>query len=105
MILLVCKQEALHIIKKEEHLISQVNVSSINGFDTLSMLKSVYFFIANTNKVDNSKMIAMSLRTFITKVLFFILSTSFLLQDWRTTLTSNIPIRNYIISVFIKQEN
>jgi len=36
------------------------------------MLKSVYFFIASTNKVESNKMIAMSLRTFKIKVLFFI---------------------------------
>ena len=58
--------------KKEEHSIRQVNVTSKNRLDTLSMLKSVYFFIANTSKVESNKMIAMSLRTFIIKVLVFI---------------------------------
>lgn len=43
-----------------------------NSDDTLSKLMSVYFSIANTNKVESNKMIAMSLRTFITKVLVFI---------------------------------
>jgi len=33
---------------------------------------SVYFFIANTNKVDSSKMIEMRFKTFIIKVLVFI---------------------------------
>jgi len=72
MILFVCKQTSLHIIKKEEHSILQVNVASKIGDDTLSKQKSVYFFIANTNKVDSSKIIEINLSTFIIKDLNFI---------------------------------
>lgn len=36
------------------------------------MMKSVYFFIANTSKAESNKMMAMSFKTFIIKVLFFI---------------------------------
>ena len=45
-----------------------------NSVDTLSVLKSVYFFIANTNEVESNKMIATSLKTLMIKVLVFILS-------------------------------
>jgi len=63
-------------------------MSPLKGFDTL--LKSVYFFIANTNKVDSSKMIAMRYKTFITKVLVFIII--YLLSYWlEATLISNVP--------------
>ena len=52
---------------------SQVNVSSNKiRIDTLSVLKSVYFFIANTSKVESSKMTSMNFKTFIIKVLVFI---------------------------------
>ena len=44
--------------KKEEHSIRQVNVTSKNRLDTLSMLKSVYFFIANTIKIESNQIIA-----------------------------------------------
>ena len=35
-------------------------------------MMSVYFFIANTSNVESNKMIAMSFKTFIIKVLIFI---------------------------------
>ena len=57
--------------------------------DTLDM-QSVYFFRANTNKVDSSKIIEMYLRTFIIKVLVFIILPPFL-KEKRTTLTLNVP--------------
>ena len=59
--------------KKRGTFVSQVNTTSKNGLDTLSVQKSesVYFFIANTSKVEINKMIATSFRTFITKVLVF----------------------------------
>ena len=69
----------------------QVNVAPINRHDTLSMLKSVYFFIASTSKVDSSKIIEMYLRTFIIKVLVFIILPPFLIQDRMATLTLNVP--------------
>ena len=55
--------------KKEEHL-NSVNVTSKIWVDTL--LKSVYFFIANTSKVRSNKMIHVYLKTFIIKVLILI---------------------------------
>ena len=50
--------------------------------DTLDM-QSVYFFRANTNKVDSSKIIDNDFKTFKIKVLVFILSTSFLKRKKR----------------------
>ena len=89
--------------KKEEHSIRQVNVASKNRLDTLSMLKSVYFFIANTSKVESNKMIAMSFRTFIIKVLVFIniylLSFSRLEDDTHIKCSYN----NYTIIAFLYQ--
>ena len=59
--------------KKEEHLISQVNVASkLFELTLYQCWKSVYFFIASTNKVESNKMIAMSFKTFKIKVLVFI---------------------------------
>lgn len=53
-----------------------MNVTSIKGFDTLSMLMSVFFdgyiLIANTSKVESSKMKQMSLSNFRINVLIFI---------------------------------
>ena len=75
MLLLVCKQENLHKIKKEEHSILQVNVASKKlSIDTQSEMKECHIFIAITNKVRSNKMIAIRRRTFIIKVLFFIVS-------------------------------
>ena len=73
--------------------------------DTLSLLKSAYFFIANTNKVESNKMIAMSFRTFIIKVLIFIFI--YLLSFSRLEDDTHIKCscQNYIISKFIKQAN
>ena len=65
--------------------------------DTLDM-QSVYFFRANTNKVDSSKIIEMYLRTFITKVLVFIILPPFL-KEKRTTLTLNVPI-NIVTNIY-----
>ena len=73
MLLLVCKEENLHIIKKEEHLISQVNAASkYLGLTLDQSWESVYIFITKTNRVESNKMIEMSFRTFIIKVLVFI---------------------------------
>ena len=46
MLLLVCKQELLHIIKKEEHLIMQVNVASKNDLESLThkMIECLFFY-------------------------------------------------------------
>ena len=73
--------------------------------DTLSLLKSAYFFIANTNKVESNKMIAMSFRTFIIKVLVFIFI--YLLSFSRLEDDTHIKCscQNYITSKFIKQAN
>ena len=72
MLLLVCKQENLHKIKKEEHSILQVNVASKKfSVDTQSEMRECHIFIAITNKVRSNKMIAIRRRTFIIKVLFF----------------------------------
>ena len=65
--------------------------------DTLDM-QSVYFFRANTNKVDSSKIIEMYLRTFIIKVLVFIILPPFL-KEKRMTLTLNVPI-NIITNIY-----
>ena len=65
--------------------------------DTLNM-QSVYFFRANTNKVDSSKIIEMYLRTFIIKVLVFIILPPFL-KEKRMTLTLNVPI-NIITNIY-----
>ena len=60
------------------------------------MLKSVYFFIANTNKVDSNKMIVMNLRNFKIKVFVFIIIYLPSIIEWRTTLTLNVPnVFNY----------
>ena len=40
-------------------------------------MMSVYFFIANTSKVESNKMMQMSLRTFIIKVFIFIIIAYF----------------------------
>ena len=55
-------------------------------------MQSVYFFRANTNKVDTSKIIEMYQRTFIIKVLVFIILPPFL-KEKRMTLTLNDPIK------------
>ena len=69
------------------------------------MLKSVYFFIANTSKVESNKMIAMSFRAFIIKVFVFIniylLSLSRLEDDTHI----KCSYQNYLISVALKQAN
>ena len=65
--------------------------------DTLDM-QSVYFFRANTNKVDSSKIIEMYLKTFIIKVLVFIILPPFL-KEKRTTLTLNVPI-DIILNIY-----
>ena len=75
-----------------------MNVILNKSGDTLQM-QSVYFFNANTNKVDSSKIIEMYLRTFITKVLVFIILPPFL-KEKRTTLTLNVPI-NIITSIYL----
>ena len=50
MISLVCKQENLHKIKKEEHLILQVNVASKKlSVDTQSEMRECHIFIAITH--------------------------------------------------------
>ena len=61
-------------------------------------MQSVYFFRANTNKVDSSKIIEMYLRTFIIKVLVFIILPPFL-KEKRMTLTLNVPIK-IIINIY-----
>ena len=65
---------------------------------------SVYFFIASTNKVESNKMIAMRFKTFIIKVFVFINIYLLSVKDWRTTLTSNVPINNYTIYLLSIQE-
>lgn len=77
----------------------RANVSLDNEFDTQSL--SVYFFIASTNKVDNNIIIAMRFKTLIIKFLVFILSTPFLFENRRLTLTSNVPYENYISLIII----
>lgn len=57
------------------------------------------FFRANTNKVDSSKIIEMYLRTFIIKVLVFIILSPFL-KEKRPTLTLNFPI-NIITNIYL----
>ena len=62
-------------------MILQVNVIlRIFCFWHLSMLMSVYFFIANTSKVESNKMIAMRFKTFMIKVFVFI--NIYLLSYW-----------------------
>ncbi len=46
--------------------------SHFKVLDTQSMLNECHFFIAKTNKVRSNKLIAISLNTFIIKVLIFI---------------------------------
>ena len=55
-------------------------------------MQSVYFLRANTNKVDSSKIIEMYLRTFIIKVLVFIILPPFL-KEKMMTLTLNVPVK------------
>ena len=62
-----------------------------NKVDTQSEMMSVYFFIANTNKVDSNKMMHMSFRTFKIKVLIFIIIYLLSIIEWRMTLTLNVP--------------
>ena len=104
MLLWICKKN-LHKIKKRNIWIRKW-MSPLNiWIDTLSLLKSAYFFIANTNKVESNKMIAMSFRTFIIKVLIFIFI--YLLSFSRLEDDTHIKCscQNYIISKFIKQAN
>ena len=60
--------------KSEENSIPQVNVASYLKvrFDTYSSLNECQFFITTIITIRSDKMIEMSLRTFIIKVLFFI---------------------------------
>jgi len=66
-------QGNLHKIKKETFSFCELNVY-LNKFrcDTYSNANECHFFITATNKDRRNKMIAMYLRTFIIKILFFI---------------------------------
>lgn len=81
--------------KKEEHLILQVNVASIIELGTQSKIRhsntSVYFFIANTNKVESNKMMQINFKTFKIKVLIFILIYLLSILRLEATLTLNVP--------------
>jgi len=80
-------------------------MSPLNEFDTLSMLKSVYFFIANTSKVESNKIIQMRFKTLTIKVFIFIYIYLLSFLDRRMTLTLNVPIYNYTISKLYEQSN
>ena len=72
--------------------------------DTQSEMKECHIFIAITNKVRSNKMIAIRRRTFIIKVLFFIVS---LLSFTRLENDTHIKCsyQNYTISKLIIQAN
>ena len=81
MLLLVCKQENVHKVKKRNIRFCKW-MSPLKNFsiDTHSEMKECHIFIAITNKVRSNKMIAIRRRTFIIKVLFFISIPPFFLK-------------------------
>ena len=74
-ILLVCKQENLHKIKKGNIQFWFVEcLPQLKLCGHLSHRLKCHFFITATNKDRSDKMIAMYLRTFIIKILLFIIT-------------------------------
>ena len=103
MLLLVCKQENLHKIKKRNIRFCKWMSPLKLSIDTQSEMKECHIFIAITNKVRSNKIITIRRRTFIIKVLFFIV---FLLSFTRLEDDTHIKCsyKNYSKQMFYNQE-